>query len=119
MIRCIENGKPLPSGYYRKGLGLNSDELLEVHGIMHLHLGKSNTSELLYLVQYPDHVVLLELSDHAHFALRPIGTRLNAVHERSVAALEHELLARPIKPKRPLMRQRPRAPRRPASDPPE
>ena len=95
---CIQNGTPLPTGYYRKGVGLNADALLQAEGIMHLHLGASNTSELLYLIQYPDHVVLLELSDHAHFATRPIGVRLAAKHSAAVARKETQLAADPVRP---------------------
>ena len=50
--KCIENGTPLPSGYYSKQAGSSVDALLKMHGVMHLHLGKWNTSELLWVVQY-------------------------------------------------------------------
>lgn len=94
---CIQNGTPLPTGYYRKGVGLSADTLLQSDGIMHLHLGASNTPELLYLIQYPDHVVLLELSDHDHFATRPVGARLRSKHSVAIARKEKELAAHPVK----------------------
>lgn len=109
VIRCIENGTPLPSGYYRKGVGLDSDGLLASDGIIHLHLGKSNTAELLYLVQYPDHVVLLELSDHSHFADRPVGKKLRSRHSQALAAKQAAIAAaKAAKPKRPTIKLGPR-----------
>lgn len=106
VMKCIENGSPLPDGYYRKGIGRTGDTLLETDGIMHLHLGKSDTSELLYLIQYPDHVVLLELGDHAHFGTKPIGARLRSRHSVAVARKQKELLANPVAPKQPLIKPR-------------
>ncbi|MDV2987354.1 UNVERIFIED_CONTAM: hypothetical protein Q9R58_23880 [Methylobacteriaceae bacterium AG10] len=47
---CIANGTPLPSGYYSKGAGMRADTMLINFGIMHLHLGRWNTDELLWLV---------------------------------------------------------------------
>jgi hypothetical protein len=99
-VSAIKGGAPLPTGYYRKGVGKTPDALLATHGIMHLHLGKPNTKELLYLVQYPDDVVLLELSGHAHFTSKPIGRVLLAAHKTALAALEAKLDAKP-KPVRP------------------
>lgn len=92
-IRAIEGGAPLLTGYYRKGIGTTSDTLLASLGVMHLHLGKPNTDELLYLVQYPDDVLLLELSDHTHFKSTPIGRRLDAQHSKAIADKEAELEA--------------------------
>lgn len=89
--RCILNGTPLPSSYYRKGVDLDTDALLEAEGFMHLHLGRTNTSELLWLVQYDDHVVLLELSDHKHFTTRPVGTLLKSIHDAAIGRKEREL----------------------------
>jgi hypothetical protein len=91
IVRNIENGTPLPHGYYRSGIGHTPDELLEIDGIMHLHLGHPGTRELLFLIQYSDHVLLLEVSDHAHFADDPPGTVLKALHEHKVRAQEAEL----------------------------
>lgn len=88
---CIANGTPLPSGYYSKGAGLRSDTMLVTFGIMHLHLGRWNTDELLWLVQYPEHVVFLELSDHKPFADRPVGERLHRFHAQGIVAREKEI----------------------------
>lgn len=116
---CIQNGTPLPSGYYRKGVGLNSDALLQNEGVMHLHLGASNTSELLYLIQYSDHVVLLELSDHSHFAARPVGARLKSRHSVAVARMEKELAASPVKRKTIIKRRTGPVPKGPKKIPSE
>jgi len=37
--------------------------MLANHGIMHLHLGQPSTNHLLYLIQYADAVIFLELND--------------------------------------------------------
>ena len=88
---CIANGTPLPSGYYSKGAGSRSDAMLTSFGIMHLHLGRWNTAELLWLVQYPEHVVFLELSDHKPFAQRPVGGRFHRYHARGILTREREI----------------------------
>ena len=89
--KCVANGTPLPSGYYSKGAGARSDRMLTNFGIMHLHLGRWNTDELLWLVQYPEHVVLLELSDHRPFDQRPVGGRLHGYHAGGILTREKEI----------------------------
>ena len=42
---------------------MTPDPLLANHGIMHLHLGQPSTNHLLYLIQYADAVIFLELND--------------------------------------------------------
>ncbi len=111
------NGTPLPSGYYRKGVGLNSDALLHSEGIMHLHLGASNTSELLYLIQYPDHVVLLELSNHSHFATKPVGARLKNKHSVAVTRKEKQLAESPAKRETIVKRRTGPVPKGPKNNP--
>lgn len=100
--KCIENGSPLPTNYYRKGSSATYDTLLETHGIMHLHLGRPNTAELLYAVQYDDHVVFLELNDHRHLQTKPKGACLVSRHGLSILSKEAELDRLPTKvtPKR-------------------
>ncbi len=116
IIRAIERGNPIPTVYFRKGVGLSPDFLLETEGIMHLHLGKPNTPELLYLVQYPTDVVLLEVSDHSHF-VRPIGARLKAVHDTILIAKEAEIDAAGVKPKLEIKRRTGAIPKAPAKLP--
>ena len=90
---AIENGFTLPSGSYRANVLTTRDELLETHGIMHLHLGDENTRELLYLVQFPKRVVFLEVTDHIHFTTDPIGHLLLNHHGKTVAELSAQFEA--------------------------
>ncbi|MBO9706797.1 MAG: hypothetical protein J7521_01180 [Caulobacter sp.] len=61
--------------------------------MIHLHLGGQNSDVLLFLVQYPDRVVLLEINTHQHFATEPKGSLLRAVHERHLARIAQEITA--------------------------
>ncbi|MFB0493690.1 hypothetical protein ABIE45_006346 [Methylobacterium sp. OAE515] len=88
---CIINGTPLPSKFYSKGAGAVRDYMLSTYGIMHLHLGDWSTNELLWLVQYPTHVVFLELSDHRPFTTRPPGVNLNRFHYAGIRLREREI----------------------------
>ena len=88
ILDAIAAGTPLPDGSYRRSR--SRDVLLERDGIMHLHIGHAGSRELIYLVQYPDCVVLLEISDHYHFTTRPIGITLRPLHERRIAEWEEE-----------------------------
>lgn len=91
---CIANGTPLRSGYYSKGAGMRSDTMLDSYGIMHLHVrGRWNTDELLWLVQYPEHVMFLELSDHTPFDQRPVGGRFYRYHSGGILTREKEIAA--------------------------
>ncbi len=77
---CILNGWALAPGFYRKYKGVDSDEMLQRYGIMHLHLGGQNSNVLLFLMQFPDHIVFLEITDHYHFHTKPPGSQLNNLH---------------------------------------
>lgn len=92
MRRAIVAGGPIPEGCYRKGLGTTPDPLLVNHGIMHLHLGSPRTRTLLYLIQYADRVVFLELNDHKYvqMARLPSSQNLLAVHGAWLKALENQ-----------------------------
>jgi hypothetical protein len=96
IIDCIESGRALPLGSYRGSTVL--DELLEDEGYMHLHLGDPTTRELIFLVQYPHHVVILEITDHYHFKTRPRGAVLKRIHGKalvkSAAARQQKRLLR-------------------------
>ncbi|WAJ29439.1 hypothetical protein [Antarcticirhabdus aurantiaca] len=85
---CIESGHELPRWAYRKGIGVTHDELLEEDGIMHLHLGSRDSNELLYLIQYADHVAYLEINNHLHFTTKPIGAVLRRFHAKAVDRVE-------------------------------
>lgn len=79
--RCVENGYRVPECFYRSDRDTTPDQLLEDLGVMHLHLGHPGTRELLYLVEFENVVVFLEVSDHVHVDTRPIGGVLKALHE--------------------------------------
>ncbi|MBX9752716.1 MAG: hypothetical protein K5Q68_24215 [Roseococcus sp.] len=91
IYRSIVNGTPLPEGFYRAQRTSTPDELLATEGIMHLHVtGKPNSSELLYLMQFPIFVAFLELSDHSHFKNQPPGSVLLQLHARKLAQAQEE-----------------------------
>jgi len=81
IIHCIENGYAIPEIYYRANRQTTHDELLEDLGVMHLHLENPSSRELLYLVQFSDDVVFLEISDHVHVDTKPRGEILSRNHE--------------------------------------
>lgn len=86
VIEAIKAGNPLPKGAYRTSGG--RDTLLEKEGVMHLHLGSSKSAELLYVVQYPDHVVFLEIGGHNHLTTNPVGKILQRDYAARLRALQ-------------------------------
>lgn len=70
----ILNGGDL-SPYYRSGNGVTSDRLLADSGVMHLHLGGKGSDTLLYLLQFPMHVVYLCIDTHVHVDDCPPGKK--------------------------------------------
>lgn len=76
--------------YYRKGIGLNRDDLLMSHGVMHLHLGGSSSDALLYLLQYELYVVLLRIDNHSYVDERPVGNSLPILDIRRAGRLVAE-----------------------------
>jgi hypothetical protein len=84
-VRSVENGLPLGRGFYRREIDTTADELLETHGIKHVHLGGAGSDVLLFAAEYEDVVILLEINDHKHFRTDPIGSLLIALHERKMA----------------------------------
>jgi len=93
IIRAIEKGHILPDRFYRRDLDTTTDALLDQHGIMHLHLGTPDTPELVFLVQYADGVVLLEIDDHRHFSTLPPGKLLRQLHELKLIQWEKDRAA--------------------------
>jgi len=84
-IRSIANGLPLQYGFYRREIDTSPDELLERHGIKHVHLGGAGSDVLLFAAEYEDVVILLEVNDHKHFNTDPIGSVLLSLHGRKMA----------------------------------
>jgi len=78
IILSIENGDGVPEEYYRSGIDRDYDELLELKGVMHLHLGGKNSDVLVYLIQCPDKVILLETNTHKHLQSTPKGRNILA-----------------------------------------
>ena len=81
----VTEGKIIPDRFYRKDRDTSTDRLLEEDGIMHLHLGSKDSSELLYLMQFSNRIIFLEVSDHYHFSLDPPGTVLKNLHGASIS----------------------------------
>lgn len=80
LVSLIEQGKRLPERYYRKDINTTADYLLDNLGIAHLHLVQKNSDELVYLAQFPDAVIILEVGTHRHFHTVPIGKLLAQGH---------------------------------------
>lgn len=79
-FRCrIEQGHELPPRFYRNHIGKNVDELLDATGVKHIHLGTTKDDVLLFVQEFDDFIVLLEIADHkANFNQIPIGKVLLA-----------------------------------------
>lgn len=88
LVERIEKGHIVPERYYRSGIDTDRDRLLEETGILHLHLGGAASDVLVFLIQYPTYVVLLEVNDHQAFASDPPGSRLLALHEQTIRERE-------------------------------
>jgi hypothetical protein len=81
LIERIERGDLLPEDRYRHGVCRDCDEMLDVDGIKHLHLGVPDDDKLLLAVEYPDKVVLLGVHDHSVFKGQPRGSVLHSLYE--------------------------------------
>ncbi|MCD2174446.1 hypothetical protein [Rhizobium sp. C4] len=88
---AISKGEPLPPWAYRRDIDTTDDDLLERLGVMHLHLGSQSSAELLFLMQYEEHVIFLEIASHRHFETDPPGTLLRRLHERKVEEINETL----------------------------
>ena len=87
--RRIEQGLELPPRFYRNGIGQSSDDLLTHTGVKHIHLGKAKTDVLLFVQEFDDFVVLLEIAHHrSNFHEVPVGATLTKYH---IASLQPEL----------------------------
>ena len=71
----IKTGGDL-SPYYRRSHNSTHDKLLAEHKVMHLHLGGPGSDALLYLVQFPEHVLLVCVDTHVHVDDVPPGKKL-------------------------------------------
>jgi hypothetical protein len=92
IVESIGRGDGVPERYYRAGIDVDRDDLLEQRGIMHLHLGGKHSDTLLFLIQYPDLVLLLESNSHVHFGTTPKGKNIVALVQAWFRALERDLV---------------------------
>jgi hypothetical protein len=86
----IQDGRRLPRFCYRVNRDF-PDDLLMREGIMHLHLSAKDREEILFLVQYEEHVVFLEVTNHAPFKNDPPGSYLAQLHENALLELESKI----------------------------
>lgn len=86
----IEQGWELEPHRYRKGIDQDDDGMLTRTGIMHLHLGKPPGDDLLYLVQYDNKVIFLEVSGHEVFSDHPPGRLLADRHRAWLSEWERK-----------------------------
>ena len=74
------------SKYYRSDVVKGGDKLLVNHHVMHLHLCGKGSDTLVYLIQYPEHVVLLRIDTHVHLNDNPPGIKFKNGFEKLAAA---------------------------------
>jgi hypothetical protein len=91
IIESIERGEGVQEAHYRAGIDWDRDALLAEKGIMHLHLGGKGSDVLVFLIQYPDRVVLLETNTHVHFRTQPAGKNILALTQSWLRNLEREM----------------------------
>ena len=63
---------------------------------MHLHLSAKDRNEILFLVQYAEHVVFLDVTNHAPFKDEPPGSYLAELHANALSDLESKIDAEKI-----------------------
>lgn len=85
---CIRIGNPVPRRYYRAGLETNPDYMLERVGVKHIHLGGQNSDVLLFAVEFPDEVAVLEINGHQRFDRNRVGELLIANHAVVLSKLD-------------------------------
>lgn len=93
IIDRLSRGEPLPRRYYRAGINATPDQLLQRTGIKHLHLGGQDSDVLLYAVEYPDQVVLLQINTHIHFRSKPVGRLLESLFGLHLSKTDAAVLA--------------------------
>jgi len=91
IIDAIARGDGVPEKFYRAGIDDSPDPLLADKGIMHLHLGGKHSDVILFLIQYPEQVVLLETNSHIHLDQHPPGKNVLALSQSWLGRLEIDL----------------------------
>ena len=77
LFESVEAGKPLPDRFYRPSMGRRGDDLLVNNKIMHLHLDGPSDA-LVYLIQYDDVVLIIQVNTHVHLLDKPEGKKFRA-----------------------------------------
>ena len=86
ITRCLKEGNLIPEKYYRNGIDRDTDHLLQNHGIKHLHLHPDTDVDcLLYLIEYQDSVLYLEVDEHGRHFNKPAGSVLSLLHQSEIA----------------------------------
>lgn len=85
IVRRLGAGDLIPEKFYRNGIDRDRDELLEQHGIKHLHLHEDTEIDaLLFLVEYGDFVLLLCVDGHRRHFNKPVGSVLRSLHDSAI-----------------------------------
>ena len=85
IVRCLGEGNLIPEEFYRNGIERDRDDLLQDYGIKHLHLHEdTNIDALLFLVEYRDFVLFLEIDGHRRHFNKPPGAVLRSLHSSSI-----------------------------------
>ncbi|MBI0537748.1 hypothetical protein D9599_19490 [Roseomonas sp. KE2513] len=71
--------------YYRQSPG-GDDLLLGPWRCMHLHLGNAGSDDIVYLLQLPDSLIIMEVSDHRHLKRPFPGKNLPLQQAKAAAA---------------------------------
>ena len=89
ICRRLGEGRSLLPRHYRARIDdpTSPDRLLEEYGIKHLHLGRQNSDDILYCIEFKHLVVMLQVSGHANLDIDPPGERLLAEYAHRI----HEL----------------------------
>lgn len=82
LLRQIATRGEVDERYYRASLHRGDALLRGPLRVMHLHLLHPGSDILLYLIQTPEAVVLLELGPHHHLEHVPPGKNLNLLDIR-------------------------------------
>lgn len=95
IIHAIGAGDLVPNRCYRHGIERNfpRDELLEDRGIKHLHLGGADSDIILYLVEYEEFVLLLEIGTHRDLETEPPGSILASLHHNCLRRADAQATA--------------------------
>lgn len=95
IIDAVGEGNLVPERCYRHGIDRNYpiDELLEDRGIKHLHLGGADSDIILYLVEYEDFVLFLEIGTHRDLETEPPGSVLASLHHNCLRRADAQATA--------------------------